>query len=231
MVRELKQSSKCEAWRCEATSKPNPFFDSSFFLTNLDSSFTSFTTLRIPDSYHAVGLEPLCRNTSPIGTRHRSSGMRTGPSLFRDPLSGHGSRLLNAGVSASGRLRHPDSQRPRSSSASHSRAILIPRCRRLLPTVEDFCGSPHGFGGLSPARSDGITVISIHARSLCARGAFSVMEGAHIWIDPTSAAGRKEDARYVASIAGGGYRQNRRPFILSGSTKKQPKPTLAFRVA
>jgi len=40
-------------------------------------------------------------------------------------------------ISASGRLGHPGLQRPGSSSTSHSRAVLDPRCRQLLPTVED----------------------------------------------------------------------------------------------
>jgi hypothetical protein len=73
-----------------------------------------------------------------------------GPSLVGDPLSGHGSRLLSAGVSASGRLRHPDSQRLGSSPRSHSKAVLIPHYREFLPTAgnnADPCrGVPDSFG-------------------------------------------------------------------------------------
>ena len=42
-----------------------------------------------------------------LRTRHRDSGLRTGPSLSCDRLSRHKSRLLNAGVSASDRLGIP----------------------------------------------------------------------------------------------------------------------------
>jgi len=68
--------------------------------------------------------------------RHRDWVLRTGPSLSCDRLSRHKSRLLNAGFSASDRLRHPDLQRLGSPSVSHSKTALVPTLPSISPDRE-----------------------------------------------------------------------------------------------
>jgi hypothetical protein len=94
----IQSSGICVAWRCEATSNSNPFLDFvlnlylrpdySFVLANLDSSFATLTTLRIPDSHHAVGLELRCRNTSPKNSASKlERSCVLALRIERDPLS------------------------------------------------------------------------------------------------------------------------------------------------
>jgi hypothetical protein len=111
-------------------------------MVSRNSSCRSLRSRRLRQSqchHHAVGLELRCRNTSP----HRNSASKLNRScvlahrIDRDRLSRHGSRLLDAGelsqrqtwaslFSSAQALRH----------ASHSRAVLYPCCRQLLPTVD-----------------------------------------------------------------------------------------------
>ncbi len=58
--------------------------------------------------------------------------------IDRDRLCRHGSRLLNDGFTATGRLGHPGLQRPDPSSTSHSRIVLDSTLPSFPRTVEDF---------------------------------------------------------------------------------------------